>query len=138
MRLDRDAEKRGSRPDQRIRNFNEAVKASNGGCLPKPKGGRPLGHRDHDRFLLAIKVQEAKEAIETRGKKRGSVEGALNEVAEREGVGYDRLREIHYDLDPEWRRDVKIELARRKWEAMVPFSLALWFWEVEFDPLHDL
>jgi hypothetical protein len=138
MRLDRDAEKRGSRPDQRIRNFIEAVKASNGGCLPKPKGGRPLGHRDHDRFLLAIKVQEAKEAIEARGKKRGSVEGALKEVAEREEVDYDRLREIHYDPDPEWKRAIKAELARRKWEATVPFSPALWFWEVEFDPLHDL
>src|SRR5262249_42462311 len=113
MRMDRDAEKRGSRPDQRIRNFIEDVKASNGGCLPRPKGGKPLGHRDHDRFLLAIKVQEA---IEARGKKRGSVEEALKEVAEREDINFDRLREIHYDPDPEWRRDVKIELAHRKWE----------------------
>jgi hypothetical protein len=128
MRMDRDAEKRGSRPDQRIRNFIEDVKASNGGCLPRPKGGKPLGHRDHDRFLLAIKVQEA---IEARGKKRGSVEEALKEVAEREDINFDRLREIHYDPDPEWRRDVKIELAHRKWEAMVPFSPALWFWEVD-------
>jgi|SRR5215470_3972058 len=127
MRMGRDAEKPGSlhRLDPRVRNFVEGVKARNGGCLPKPKGGKPLGHRDHDRFLLAIKVQEA---IEARGKKRGSVEGALNEVAEREGVDYDRLREIHYDPDPEWRRAVKLELARREHDD-APFSPALWFWE---------
>jgi len=132
MRIHRDAEKRASlhRLDPRVRNFVEGVKARNGGCLPKPKGGKPLGHRDHDRFLLAIKVQEA---IEARGKKRGSVEGALNEVAEREGVDYDRLREIHYDRDPDWKRAVKIELDRR--ERDVPFSPALWFWEEDsFQP----
>jgi hypothetical protein len=135
MRMHRDAEKRGSRLDQRVRNFIEGVKARNDGRLPKPKGGRPFGDRDHDRFLLAIKVQEA---IEARGEKRGSIAGALKEIAEPEDIDYDRLREIHYDPDPGWRRDVKLEVARRKWEATVPFSPALWFWEVEFDPLHDL
>jgi hypothetical protein len=124
MRMGRDAEKRGSlhRLDPRVRNFIEGEKARNGGCLPEPKGGKPLGHRNNKRFLLAIKVHEA---IKARGKKRGSVEGALNEVAERERVSYDRLREIYYDSDP---RDVEIELSRRKHDD-APFSPALWFWE---------
>jgi hypothetical protein len=146
MRMYREAEERGAlgQLDPRIRNCIEGEKARNGGRLPKPKGGKPLGHRDNKRFLLAVQVQEA---IEARGEKRGSVAEALEEVAEREGRNEegpsdrdlnDRLREIHYDRDPEWRRDVKLELARRKWEATLPFSPALWFWEVEFDPRRDL
>jgi hypothetical protein len=64
------------------------------------------------------------EAIDARGKKRGSVEEALNEVAERARVSYDRLREIYYDSD---RLAVEVELDRRKYD--VPFSPALWFWD---------
>jgi len=124
--MNREAEERRSlhRLDPRVRNFCEDLKASNSGHLPKPKGGRPFGDRDNKRFWLAIKVHEA---IEARGKKRGSVEEALNEVAERERVSYDRLREIYYDSDPQ---AVKIELDRRKYDA-APFSPALWFWEVD-------
>jgi hypothetical protein len=140
MRMHRNAEKRDalSQLDPRIRNFVEDLKARNRRPhrkrLPKPKGGRPFGNRVK-RLKHAIKIHEA---IEARGKKRGSVEAALNEVADCLGVSYEYLREIHYDRDPEWRRDVRAELGRMKWEATVPFSPALWFWEVEFDPLRDL
>jgi hypothetical protein len=41
MRMDREADKHGSRPDERVRNFIEALKASNDGCLPRPRGGAP-------------------------------------------------------------------------------------------------
>src|SRR5262245_5606843 len=69
MRMHRNAEKRGSVDclDARVRNFVEGVKARNGGCLPKPKGGKPLGHRNNERFLLAVQVQEA---IKARGSRR--------------------------------------------------------------------
>jgi len=129
MRMGRDAEKRGSlhRLDPRVRNFVEGEKARNGGCLPKPKGGKPLGHRNNERFLLAVQVQEA---IKARGSRRGSIEEALIEISEQERVSYDRLREIHYDPAPEWKRAVKIELDRRERDN-TPFSPALWFWEVD-------
>jgi hypothetical protein len=112
----RDAQKRGAtaRLDVRVRNFCEGLKSRNRGRLPKSKGGRPTG--EHRRLLLAIKVHEA---IEARGNRRGSVESALSEVASRLGVSYDHLRDIHYDRDPKWRRAVKAELARRKYEAAV-------------------
>lgn len=119
MRMGRDAEKRGAlaQLDIRIRNFLEREKVRNRRGhrkrLPKPKGGRPLGNRVV-RLLLAVEVHEA---IEAHGKKRGSVGSALSEVAGRRGVSSNYLREIHYDRDPEWRRDVKAELARRKYEA---------------------
>src|SRR5262249_62434819 len=64
MRMHRDAEKRRSlhRLDPRVRNFIEGVKARNGGRPPKPKRGKPPGHRNNKSFLLAVKVQEANEA----------------------------------------------------------------------------
>jgi hypothetical protein len=90
--------------------------------------------------LLAVQVREAIEALEARGKKRVT-EAALRNVAKQMGIGYDYLKRIHYDRDPEWRSAVKAELAHRKlkaWEATLPYSPALWFWQKEFDPLFDL
>jgi hypothetical protein len=106
------AEKNGylARLDLGIRNFVEELKARNQGSLPEPKGGRPFGERVK-RLKLAIKAQEA---IEAHGKKRGSVEAALLEAADREGVTYNYLKEIHYDPDPEWRLAVKAERALMK------------------------
>jgi hypothetical protein len=116
MRMYRDAKKRGNldRLDIRVRNCIERRKASNRirrrRLLPKPKGGKPFDARVK-RLLLAVDVREA---IEAHGKKRGRVGSALSEVADRRGVSSNYLREIHYDSDPEWQRDVKAELARRK------------------------
>jgi hypothetical protein len=134
-RMYREAEKRGSldQLDIRVRNLIERVKASNGGSLPEPKGGRPFGHRDSKRLSYAIKAHAA---IAARGKKK--VTDVLYDTAEQLGVSYDYLYEIYYDIDSEWRQDVKTELARKEWEAIVPYSLALWFWAVEFDPMRDL
>jgi hypothetical protein len=135
MRMYREAEARGSlhRLDPRVRNCIEGERARSGGHLPKPKGGAPTGKRHH-RLLLAVKVREE---IEACGKKRVT-DAVLRNVAEQMGVSYDYLKRIHYDRDPEFGLAVKAERARMKWEATVPFSPALWFWEVEFDPLHDL
>jgi hypothetical protein len=131
-RMYREAEKRGSldQLDIRVRNLIERVKVSN---LPEPKGGRPFGHRDSKRLSLAIKTRAA---VAARGKKK--VINVLYDTAEQLGVSYDYLHEIHYDIDPEWRQDVKTEVARKDWEAIVPYSPALWFWAVEFDPMRDL
>jgi hypothetical protein len=57
------------------------------------------------------------EAIEARGRKRGSVEEALREVAERDGVSYDHVKDIYNDPDPDWRYTVAVELSRRRYEA---------------------
>jgi hypothetical protein len=110
----RNAEKRGAlaRLDIRVRNFCEDLKVSNSGHLPKPKGGAPIGKR-HPRLLLAVKVREE---IEARGKKRVT-ESVLRDMAEKMDVSYDYLKRIHYDRDPQWKRAVKVELARRKYEA---------------------
>jgi hypothetical protein len=126
MRMYRDAEKRGSlaRLDMRVRNLIEGIKAGNDGRLPMARGGAPTG-RGHCRLLLAVQVREA---IAAQGKKR-LTDAVLRNVAEQKGVGYDYLKRIHYDRDPEWGLDVKTERARMKWEATVPFSPALWFWE---------
>ena len=111
-----DAEKRRvlTQLDIRIRNFVEGLKARNRRLhrrrLPKPKGGRPFGERSH-RLSLAVKIHEA---VELRGGK--SVASILNEMADRLGLSYDYVSEIHYDPDPEWKLAVKAELAF-KYEA---------------------
>jgi hypothetical protein len=138
MRMYRDAQKCGSmvRLDMRVRNLCADLIASNGGSLPKPKGGAPARRRQR-RLLLAVKVREA---LEVRGKKRVT-EAVLRDVAEQMGVGYDYLKRIHYTRDPEWNLAVKAELAHRKlkaWEATLPYSPALWFWQQYFLPLLDL
>lgn len=128
VKIYRAAEKRGdlARLDVRVRNFYEDLRAS--GHLPTSKGGSPKGKR-HRRLLLAIKVHEA---IAAHGKKRRNVESALREVADCLGdVSYNYLKEIYYDRDPKWRRDVEVELDRRKCEVAVTKSSALWFWEVQ-------
>jgi hypothetical protein len=111
IKIYRDAERCGAvcRLDIRVRSFCEAVMARNRGRLPTPKGGRPADQ--HRRLLLAVKIHEE---IRARGKKWGSVESALNDVAARLGVSYDHLRDIYYDPDPEWRAAVEVELAHRK------------------------
>jgi hypothetical protein len=107
--------KRGTLPplDFRVRFFCEQWIAENDGRLPSPLNtGRPAD--EHHRLLIAVHV---KEAIEARGGKRGSVEAALREVAERHRLSYDQVRDIHYDRDPEWRHVVAVELVRRKLEV---------------------
>jgi hypothetical protein len=73
------------------------------------------------------------EAIEASGGKRGSVKAALREVAKRDGVSYDHVRDIHYDPDAEWRRIVAVELDRRKAVALTAEE-ATSFWESWFKP----
>jgi hypothetical protein len=114
LKLCRDAEKQGTvdQLDPAVRIFCDTQKARNAGRLPKSKGGRPTD--EHHRLLIAVHVQEA---IEARSGRRGSVEEALREVAERDGVSYDHVRDIYYDPDPEWRDTVAKELARLRYEA---------------------
>jgi hypothetical protein len=97
--------------DPRIRIFCEDLKAHNGGRVPRPKGGRPPN--ENKRLRIAASVREA---IEAGGKRRGSVDAALEKAADRFHVSYDTVRDIYYDRDPEWRRIVGVELARRKFE----------------------
>ena len=107
----REAEKRREieQLDFPVRMFCEELKKRNRGRLPKTKGGRPTS--EHRRLLIAADVHEA---IERRGRKRGSVEWALNEVAQQHNTTYQYVREIHYQDDPNWRRTVAAELAARR------------------------
>jgi hypothetical protein len=113
IKLYRQHAKRGAlhNLDLGVRNFCEDLKARNGGRLPTPKGGRP--HDEHRRLLIAIKVTETIEAIKASGGKRGTVERALHRVATDFCIGYRRVREIYYDRDPTWMRDLRVSLALR-------------------------
>ena len=106
----RDAAKRGAlaRLDPRVAIFCERLKDRNAGRLPRPKGGRPTD--PHRRLLIEMTVIEA---IEAEGRKRGAVERAMRQAAERFGIKYRRVREIHYDRDPDWKRDVRVSWALR-------------------------
>jgi hypothetical protein len=53
------------------------------------------------------------EAIEAEVGKRGAVERAMRRAAERFGINYRRVREIHYDPDPDWKRLVRLSRALR-------------------------
>jgi hypothetical protein len=112
--------------DIRVRNFCERMKAGNGGVLPKPKGGRPTDVRH--RFLIAVEVQEARD---TRGRKYGSLEQALQEVSKRRKISYDHVKDSYdgrgarFVFIPfkEWRLAVKAEVALRKENATVDKSV---------------
>ena len=122
MRMYRDWLRGVSPIDFRVRVSCERWIAKNGSHLPRPLNtGRPPDK--HRRLLIAVHV---KEAIEASGGKRGSVEAALLEVARREGVSYDYVRDIHYDRDPECRRIVAVELARRQAERVVTEGTSFW------------
>jgi len=113
IKMYRAAQKGGTldRVDWGIRNFCEDLKASNGGRLPTPKGGRPRD--EHRRLLIAIKVIETIEASKASGGGRGTVARAIHQVATNFGVQYRRVREIYYDRDPAWMRDLRVSLAMR-------------------------
>jgi len=118
VRIYRDARKRGvlNKLDFRLRLFCERLMAQDDDRLPPPLNtGRPSD--EHRRLLIALHV---KEAIEARGSRRGSVEAAVREVAARDGLSYDQVRDIYYDRDPEWRHVVAVEFARRKAEETGP------------------
>jgi len=95
--------------DIAVRMFCEQEIARNGGVLPKSPGGRPT--KEHERLLVAVHVLES---IAVLGKRRGKVELALRETADRFGLAYDHVRDIFYDRDPNWRRALKAEMAWRK------------------------
>jgi predicted HTH domain antitoxin len=95
-----------------VRIFSELLKDRNRGQLPKAKGGRPTG--EHKRLLIAVHVHEVKKAIEGTGTKRGSLKAALYEVAKRDGVSHDHVSDIYKDRDPDFRRDVAVELDLRR------------------------
>jgi hypothetical protein len=96
------------RLDPRVLIFCERLKDRNAGRLPRPKGGRPSN--PHRRLLIEMMVIEA---IEAEGGKRGAVERAMRQAAGRFGVEYRRVREIHYDPDPDWKRLVRVSRALR-------------------------
>jgi hypothetical protein len=58
-----------------------------GDHLPKAKGGRPPN--EHRRLLIAVNLYET---IERRGRKRGDIEAAILEIAERDELFDDRKR----------------------------------------------
>jgi hypothetical protein len=111
----RQAEKRNQMDqlDPLVRLACDLLKDQNRGRLPKAKGGRPPDERR--RLLIAVTVQEL---IKADPKKRGAVERALQKTSECLGANYDYVRDIHYDRNPEWRRAVALELARRAAEAV--------------------
>jgi hypothetical protein len=113
IKMYRDAQKRDAldRLDWGVRNFCDDLKASNNGRLPTPKGGRPRD--DHRRLLIAIQVIEAIEADRANGGSRGAVDRAICQVAAKFDVTYRRVREIYYDRDPVWMRDLRVSLAMR-------------------------
>jgi hypothetical protein len=106
----RDAAKLGALEwlDPRITIFCERLKDRNAGRLPRPKGGRPSN--PHRRLLIEMTVIEA---IEAEAGKRGAVERAMRRAAERFGIKYRRVREIHYDPDSDWKRLVRLSRALR-------------------------
>ncbi len=108
FKLYRDAEKRNCTDTLplEVRWFVEAEKARNNGVLPTSRGGRPT--KEHERLLIAIHVRKAIAAL---GKRRGRVELALHEIADRFGLCYAHVRDIHYDRDRDWRRLVRAEMA---------------------------
>jgi hypothetical protein len=129
MRIARDVEKHGSSSQLdvfRVRAFCESLKARNRRShrrrLPKAKGGRPLG--ESARLSRGVEILAA---IEVRGKK--NVTSVLDETADRLGLSYDYVSEIHYDPDPNWKLAVRAERAF-KHEATAKPS-ALWFWDVK-------
>jgi hypothetical protein len=130
----RDAEKRGelARLDSRVYLFCKLQMDRHGGCLPKPKGGRPT--KEYDRFWIAIHLLEA---IEGGGEKRGCVDAAIKEVAERHHTTYRYVRNIFYDPDPKWRRAVLLELAQRDPDPERRYAdLQKWAWQKN-KPIRD-
>ena len=115
INLYRDHEKRGelSKLDPRVLIFWEWRW---NGKRPKRKGGRPP--ELHRQLLIAVAVREA---IKANGGKRGSTAKAIREVHETYGkrfnVKLEAIRDIHYKRDPDWLRDVGLELARRALDA---------------------
>jgi hypothetical protein len=122
-----DAEKRREldRLDFRVRIFCKLRMDRNDGRLPKPKGGRPT--KEPDRFLISIEVLETIERLGVEN--RGSVEAALEEVRKKHCTTYRNVRNIYYDSDPDWRRAVLLELARRDPEPDRRYAaLQHWAW----------
>jgi|SRR6516165_5008968 len=130
MKMYRDAEKRGklARLDPRVRLFRELYMGRYGERRPKLKGGRPA--KGPNRFLIAMHMLES---IEGHGvERRGSVEAALADVAKLHGTTYRYVRNIYYEFyddDPEWRRDVLLELAWRDPDPERRYAaLQKWAW----------
>lgn len=111
VKIYREAENRGriDELDFCVHMFCEELKKRNQGQLPKAKGGRPTA--EQRRLLIAVHLEEA---IERRGKLRGSVKAALEEVAASDGVSYDHVSDIYKDRGPEFRRTVAVELVLRR------------------------
>jgi hypothetical protein len=113
IKIYRDSQRRGALDtlDWGVRNFWEDLKAKNVGRLPTAKGGRPRD--EHRRLLMAIKVIEAIDFIKANGRRRGTVDRAIRQVAGEFCVEYRRVREVYYDRDPIWTRDLRLSLAMR-------------------------
>jgi hypothetical protein len=97
--------------------FCEQLRTRASGKLPKRKGGRPSD--PHQQLLIAVAVREA---IASHGGQRGSVAKAIRETFERYGKRFgihriETIKDIHHNPDPEWKRTVDAELARRRYEA---------------------
>jgi hypothetical protein len=106
----REAKRRGQidQLDFRVRRFCEELEKG-GHVLPKAKGGRPTA--EHRRLLIRVRVEEA---IERRGKRRGSVQAAIEEIAKQLGVSHDHVSDIYKDRDDDFSRTVAVELELRR------------------------
>jgi hypothetical protein len=128
VKMYRNAEKRGEldRIDPRVWLFCKAQMDRLGGHLPQAKGGAP--RKENDRFLIAMDMLKT---IERRGVEgRGSVEAALQEVAQRHHRAERYVRNIYYDPDPCWRREVLLELAMRHPDPERHYAgLQRWAWQ---------
>jgi hypothetical protein len=103
------------------------------GSLPEPKGGRPT--KEDDRLLIAADMLEAIERVGI--EKRGSVETALEEVRKTRGTTYRYVRNIYYNPDPNWRRDVLLYLAMRDPNPERRYAdLQRWAWQKN-KPIRD-
>jgi len=83
------------------------------GKFPVRKGGRPRD--DHRRLLIAVKMAGLVDGGAT-------VHKAIKLVRQWQfgkSIAPATVKDIHFDKDPEWQRLVRVELARRAYEASV-------------------
>ncbi len=99
-----------------IRELVEDWRRENGGELPRRKGGAPAD--PHWRMSIHLAAKQAVDSGVHEG--RGAI-ASLEALADEACLSYESVRGVYYDKDPEWRRAVKAEIARRECEASQGF-----------------
>ena len=107
IRSARQAEEAGTylalSPDHR--EFYERLTEEAGGA-PRQIGGRPID--EHYEILLAIAARLAVSGCEEAHDEEAGVVRALESVADRAGLSYERVRALHYRKDREWVTEVAL------------------------------